>query len=61
MVAGLLPVGDPVSVHDVGIPRISRQRPGLPAARSMTALAFLDLSHQPLLSVGSSSPATTAR
>jgi len=35
VVAGLLPAGNPMGVHDVGIPRISRQRPGLSPARSV--------------------------
>src|SRR5689334_9401080 len=44
VVAGLVPAGHPVGVHDVGIPGVSRQRFGLRPARSVTALA--DLSHE---------------
>jgi hypothetical protein len=38
--------GHPVSVHDVGIPRIGRQRHGLPSARPATGLGLVDLPHR---------------
>src|SRR4029077_18329919 len=59
VIAGLLPAGNPVGVHDVGIPRIGRQRPRLPPARSMTALAFLDLSHEQFSSRPATGPAAS--